>query len=149
MLCIFCKNKTRIYNSRPTHQKTQTWRRHICTMCKNTFTTKERVDLNGILKVQNGSTINPYSHDRLLVSIAVSSNQIALPAIMVSELADSVEARLCQIIANNINIITKDSIAETTIEVLTAYNKNLAIQYVNKIYKNNPPQEIISKIIQS
>ncbi|MCA9301189.1 hypothetical protein H6801_02490 [Candidatus Nomurabacteria bacterium] len=117
--------------------------------CQNTFTTKEKVDLSGILQVKDGLTLSSYSHDRLLVSIAVSSNQIALPAPMVSELTDSVEAKLCQIIANNINTIEKNIIAEITIEVLTAYNKNLAIQYVNKIYKNNPPQDIISIIIQS
>ena len=142
MLCLYCNNKTKIYNSRPTHQNTQTWRRHKCMHCQNTFTTKEKIELSGILQVKDGLTLSSYSHDRLLVSIAVSSNQIALPAPMVSELTDSVEAKLCQIIANNI-------IAEITIEVLTAYNKNLAIQYVNKIYKNNPPQDIISIIIQS
>jgi transcriptional repressor NrdR len=149
MLCLYCNNKTKIYNSRPTHQNTQTWRRHKCMYCQNTFTTKEKVDLSGILQVKDGLTLSSYSHDRLLVSIAVSSNQIALPAPMVSELTDSVEAKLCQIIANNINTIEKNIIAEITIEVLTAYNKNLAIQYVNKIYKNNPPQDIISIIIQS
>lgn len=70
MVCIYCGAKTRITNSRPQKRLLQTWRRHTCTRCQAVFTTHERADLSGSVRITypDGS-MRPYQRTQLLISL--------------------------------------------------------------------------------
>lgn len=147
MLCIHCSTKTRIYNSRSSHQKSQTWRRHRCPNCNVTFTTREKVDYSGLIQVSDGGNHHPYSPERLLLSILRASDKIPLPTGMAIELTDSIEQALQQEAFFAASPQDKILISEQALVVLKRYNKNLALQYLNQVYKNQPPTELITQLM--
>lgn len=148
MICPFCSSKTNIYNSRGTHNNSQTWRRHRCKQCLRKFTTKERVDFDGIVNINSKEMQSPYSRDRLLLSLVRASNNLSLPSHSVSELCDTIETTLQQ--AGFFNSVLQDSnmITETTIRVLKRFNTNLALQYVNNVYRAQPPHELLKQLLE-
>ena len=147
MICPFCSGKTRIYNSRSTHSKTQTWRRHRCEVCKNAFTTKEKIEWTDAVSIYTGEDRSPYSRERLLLSINRASTNLSLPTGMISELTDSVELELQQNGYFGQKKPAKQTISETTITILGRYSPHLALQYINQIYANKPPLELIKSVI--
>lgn len=147
MKCPFCNNRTRVYNSRTSHQSTQTWRRRQCLHCNKNFTTREKVDFTGVITVRSKESLAPYSRERLLLSIVRASDKLELPPETASELTDSVESELKnkQFFSAKVQeaeIIT----AEATI-ILARYDKNLAIQYLNKVYSHKPPLELLNQLL--
>ena len=149
MKCPFCQSKTRIYNSRSSHQATQTWRRRQCLYCKKAFTTREKVDFNGVVTVRSlHDSEAPYNRERLLLSLAHAGDKLNLAPETVVELTDSIELALKdkQFFARSPQEAkTIVSIATT---ILLRYNTNLALQYVNLVYSNKPPLELIRQITQ-
>lgn len=69
MFCIFCKNQTKVTNSRSSKKTASKWRRRQCLSCKKTFSTKELPDINLSVKVKSGTTIKPFLDDKLFLSI--------------------------------------------------------------------------------
>lgn len=147
MQCPFCSAKTKVYNSRRSHQATQTWRRRQCLSCSKAFTTREKVDFNGITTVRDGNDLQPYSRERLLLSIIKASQALSLAPEMPAELTDSIELKLQK--AHHFDIAELDSgtIAEITLEVLISFNANLALQYANNIHDHQPPRALIQRIL--
>lgn len=147
MTCPFCNSPTKIYNSRSTHGKTQTWRRHICTTCERVFTTRERVDWTGVTTVKTSKDTTGYSKERLLLSIARASNNLSIQPAMLAELCDSTEQQLQQNGFFNEPEQDADLITAAATMVLHRYNPNLALQYVNIVYSNNPPLELVKQLL--
>lgn len=147
MNCPFCQSSTQVYNSRRSHNSTQTWRRRRCRTCKKSFTTRERVDFSGSVLVSKKDKKRPYSRDRLFLSIVKASNNLELPPEMLSELTDSIEQKLQACDFFNHDIQDHELIIEASAMVLSQYDKNLAIQYINNVYTNKPPLEIITKLL--
>ncbi len=149
MKCPFCANKTKIYNSRATQGKTQTWRRHQCLTCNQTFTTKERIDWTGKVRVQSTKGTQPYSRERLLLSIVRATTNQTFPSGAISDLTDTIELEL----QKNSFFVGKNQPAEIITHVSTTvihrYNPNLALQYVNQVYRNKPPLELIKQLFGS
>ena len=146
MKCPFCNSKTNIYNSRPSHQGTQTWRRHVCTTCKRTFTTREKIDWTGSTKVKTASGTSPYSRERLLLSIAKAGEMLDLQPAMLAELCDSIEQELQHQGFFNENQQKASIIIETSTSVLVRYDQNLALQYINHVYASKPPLELVQRL---
>jgi transcriptional regulator NrdR family protein len=68
MVCIYCGSKTKVSNSRSSGKGT--WRRRECLSCKAIFTTREQVELEGALRVQQkDGSLEPFSRDKLLISV--------------------------------------------------------------------------------
>lgn len=149
MICPFCTHNTKIYNSRSTHSKTQTWRRHRCITCSRTFTTRERIDWSGATTVSTPDGAAEYSRERLLLSLARASNKLSLPPPMLAELCDSVEQELQQ--AGFFAKTDQDGelITQSATLVLHRYDPNLALQYVNNVYSNKPPLELIKQLVNA
>lgn len=149
MICPFCNSTTKIYNSRSTHKKTQTWRRHTCTACRRNFTTRERVDWTGATTVTTPDGSSGYSKERLLLSLAKASNNLPVKPAMLAELCDSIEIELQHqgFFAGS----TQDSelITQAAVVILHRYDPNLALQYINVIYRNNPPLEFIKHLLDA
>lgn len=147
MKCPFCSSKTRIYNSRPSHQGTQTWRRHVCTARKHTFTTREKIDWTGSTKVKTNSGTSPYSRERLLLSVAKAGEKLNLQPAMLAELCDSIEHELQHQGFFSKNEQEASVIIEASTSVLVRYDQNLVLQYVNQVYASKPPLELVQRLI--
>ena len=147
MICPFCASKTKIYNSRSTHLATQTWRRLRCTQCKRTFTTKEKIDWSGTVKVTSANESALYTKDRLLLSISRAAQQLAIPPSAIIELTDSIELELQNTGFFEANAQDADLITSTAIVTLGRFNTHMALQYANNVYRNQPPLELIKQFI--
>jgi transcriptional regulator NrdR family protein len=148
MICPFCTSKTRIYNSRSTHQSTQTWRRHRCTACTKTFTTKERIEWTGKVDVATPSGTSPYSRERLLLSISRATTNLSVLPETLSELTDSIELILQKMHFFETKHQTSAVITDACILTLKRFDPNLALQYVNQVHDNNPPPTLIKQILE-
>ena len=69
MVCIYCSAKTKVINSRAQHKINATWRRRMCLSCNDVFTSIETPDLAKIVVVVTETDIQPFSRDKLLLSI--------------------------------------------------------------------------------
>jgi transcriptional regulator NrdR family protein len=146
MNCPFCHHKTKIYNSRSSHNQTQTWRRHRCTNCSSTFTTREKIDWDGKTTVKTTSAVAPYSREHLLLSLVTASANLSLAAGTLSELTDTIESELQQINFFKESENESDLITTTATTVLARFDRNIALQYVNHVYANKPPIELIKQL---
>lgn len=147
MICPFCSSKTKIYNSRSTQSQTQTWRRHQCTACKRSFTTKERIDWTGRIKIKSSDETALYSRERLMLSLVRASNNLTLPTGALTDLTDTIELEL-----QNGEFFTGDFqeaelITHVATTVLHRYDPNVALQYINMVYRNKPPLELIKRLL--
>lgn len=147
MICPFCNNRTRIYNSRSTHQHTQTWRRHRCVACSKTFTTKEKVEWTGKVEVSTPDGTSPYSRERLLLSVSRASNNLTVLPETLSELTDSVELMLQKNHFFEAEIQESLIIVDAAVHTLKRFEPNLALQYVNQVYNNKPPLLLVKQIL--
>ena len=139
MKCPFCSKNTKVYNSRDTHQETQIWRRRNCQGCNKTFTTKEKVDWTGLISVRTPKDTSEYSRERLQLSLVRASDKLNLPTGMIAELADSIEVAMHQAGFFSQEVQESELITTTSIQILARYNRNLALQYINHVYSNQPP----------
>lgn len=147
MICPFCQSKTKIYNSRSTHGKTQTWRRHRCEQHGHTFTTRETVDLTGATTVLSDGKAVPYNPERLLISLVRAADNLTLQPGTLNELAISIELSL-----QTDGFFTQtdqpaELITTAATSVLRRYSPNMALQYVNNVHRNNPPLEVVQAIV--
>lgn len=150
MKCPFCSSRTKVYNSRSSHQSTQTWRRRECLACRKAFTTREKVDFDSLVSIKNknASKTSPYSSGRLLISIIRASSQLSLPSEAAIELSDSIELEL-----KNARFFDDSKpresieITETAIKIISRYDTHLALAYINNVFKGNPPLEILQNIV--
>ena len=147
MICPYCNNGTKIYNSRSVQEKTQTWRRHRCQKCLKCFTTKERIDWNGTVYVKAKSSTIPYSRERLLLSLLHASINLAPPLGALSDLTDTVERELQKQGFFSSPTQSTQTIIQVTTNVLHRYDPNMALQYVNNVYSNKPPLELIKQLV--
>lgn len=149
MKCPFCNASTKVYNSRSSHQSTQKWRRRQCLDCNKSFTTREKVDYTGIVSVRStDNKVSPYSREKLLLSIVRASTNLDLPPEALTELTDSIELTLKQIAFFTRATQDSNTIIESAIIVLKRYNKNLAVQYLNQVYRNNPPLATLKQLLE-
>lgn len=148
MICPFCSSPTKIYNSRKTHQGTQTWRRHRCKSCGNVFTTIEKPVLDGVINIIDEGVIESYSRERMLLSLIRVSDKMGLPTGTINELVSSIEDTLRIEGLFSKPTQEKSRISELILTVITRFNKNMALQYLNQIHNNKPPLEAIKKITQ-
>lgn len=87
-----------------------------------------------------------YSRERLLLSLVRSSNNLSLPTGGLSDLCDTVELELQKQGFFNKSPQHAESITTTVMTVLHRYNQNMAIQYINSVYRNQPPLELIKQL---
>lgn len=69
MVCIYCGSETRVTNSRPQKRSNTVWRRRFCSHCKATITSLEAVDYDRALRVRRTMSLEPFSRDKLFLSI--------------------------------------------------------------------------------
>jgi len=97
--------------------------------------------------VKTSKDTTGYSKERLLLSIARASNNLSIQPAMLAELCDSTEQQLQQNGFFNEPEQDADLITAAATMVLHRYNPNLALQYVNIVYSNNPPLELVKQLL--
>ncbi len=97
--------------------------------------------------MQSPSDLSGYSKERLLLSLAKASDNLHIKPAMLSELCDSIEAELQNSGFFNDPHQDSDLITHASTTVLHRYKPNLALQYINNVYRNNPPLELIKHLL--
>lgn len=69
MVCIYCGQGTKTTNSRSKAKTQKTWRRRSCISCKAVFTTLETADWEKSIRVKGNSSLDPFSRDKLFLSL--------------------------------------------------------------------------------
>ena len=147
MKCPFCSAKTKIYNSRSSTTKHETWRRHRCIHCDHSFTSRENIDWNGAIRITSSNSTSDYAHGTLLGSIISATIAASiLPDIAVA-LADTVEQALVERACFTEPVQNSQIIKDVCISVLSRYDKHLAIHYSNVVYDSKPPQSVLKSIL--
>lgn len=127
MVCLYCGAKTGVSNSR--HQKKQNhiWRRRVCMDCGAIFTTSESPDLLKSLIVQSGKRVQPFSRDKLFLTIHDSIKHRKTAQSDATALTDTVISRLYPLIV--VGSLKKEAIVQTTTEILRRFDKTAASHY--------------------
>lgn len=127
MVCIYCGSGTRIVNSRHQKRSNNTWRRHKCTSCGSIFSTEESVDLSKSIVVSHEDALEPFSRDKLFISIhsSLGHRKDALEA--ATALTETVMSRL--ITKNSNSKIDRRKVIEITLVVLKRFDKSAFTYY--------------------
>lgn len=127
---------------------TQTWRRHRCLGCHKTFTTREKIDWTGVVRIRSNQSTDEYDRDRLHSSLLRAASELILPANTISELCDSIE----QDLISKEFFVKEEQPAEIIItavlSVLERFNPHFALKYANQVYRGTPPLDLIQKLAE-
>lgn len=128
MVCIYCRASTQVRNSRPQKRLNQVWRRRQCLVCDSTFTTHERVDLGGSIRVRyDTGELSPFNKDALLISIYESCRHRPTAASDASALTETVIASLANEISRS--LLEREAIISAVLKVLKRFDKPAATMY--------------------
>ncbi len=128
MVCIYCDAKTSVTNSRKRARDKSVWRRHKCTSCSATFTSVEQVDWpQAVLFKANGSHTEPFSRDKLLISVHHSLQHRKDATEASTELTNTILSRLVHNIVDA--SISRATVITVTTEVIKRFDKAAAATY--------------------
>ena len=127
MKCIYCSAETRVINSRPQKRQNSIWRRRQCSDCAAVFTTSENVDLSKSLVVLHGKTLQPFSRDKLYLSVNDSLKHRKTATSDATSLTDTIISHLdAYALSGSIKNI---DIAQTALLTLKRFDKAAATHY--------------------
>lgn len=128
MVCIQCSGETRVFNSRLKKRLNKVWRRRECRECGLVFTSLEEVDYTTSLAVRNADGgLQPFSRDKLLLSLYKSLQHRRTALTDASALADTVIARLLS--QTQHSAINDQSIIATAYLVLARFDPAASVHY--------------------
>lgn len=127
MVCIYCKNETRVINSRPQKRTNRVWRRRTCMICGTTFTSVESVDLSGSIRVRDIKALQPFQRDKLLLSVYDSLKHRKTALTDATGLTDTIISKLYPLMHDA--ILNKADIIIISTEVLKRFDKAAATYY--------------------
>jgi transcriptional regulator NrdR family protein len=128
MVCIYCNGKTRIANSRRRQRDKSVWRRHKCIACNAIFTTVEQIDWSQALLFKNDNAhVEPFSRDKLLISVHHSLKHRKDAAVASTALTDTILNKLMAQIEHA--SLTRSQVIDITNEVLKKFDKASSISY--------------------
>lgn len=127
MVCVYCGNETRVINSRHQKRANSVWRRRQCMRCHTVFTSIEQADLSASIIVKKDSAIEPFSRDKLLLTIHDSLRHRKTALRDAQSLTDTVISKLSPYIHD----ATIDSliITEVSLAVLINFDQVAATHY--------------------
>lgn len=127
MLCIYCSGGTQVVNSRHQKRVNNIWRRRQCTDCGAIVTTTEKPDLFKSLLVRKGKHYNPFSRDKLFLSIHDSLRHRKTVTSDATGLTETVLGRLLPLITQA--SLNTDEITCAAIKTLQHFDKAAATYY--------------------
>lgn len=127
MVCIYCGSETSVINSRPQKRQNHIWRRRQCSSCAAVFTTSEVPDFLKSLSVVRGSNLQPFSRDKLFLSVHDSLKHRKTALGDATGLTDTIISRLYPVISSG--CVRNSDITSATSLVLEAFDKASATHY--------------------
>ena len=127
MVCIYCGSATKVLNSRPQKRANQIWRRRKCLTCRAVFTTIEAVDPTLALQFRHGKHTEPFSRDKLLLSVYDSLRHRKAAATDASVLTAAILSRLYAQIQDA--SLSRDLVTQTAAAVLGHFDPAAATHY--------------------
>ena len=133
MNCPFCfHKKTEVYNSRSTAKLHSIWRRRRCLACHQVFTTRETIDLHGIMKVQSSTKkTSPYLPWRLQLSLLQACDHRTDLEKTLAYIQDLIEQQLLLLASKKQGNIKTTDIVSACGEVLKHFDPAAYIKYLS------------------
>ncbi len=128
MKCIYCSGETKVTNSRLQKKQNQVWRRRQCLECQAVFSTAEGVTGDKSIVVQSGNAFQPFSRDKLLLSLHASLKHRKTAVSDATALTGTVLSRLYPQIADA--SLQRGVIVSTTHQILKRFDKAAATAYL-------------------
>jgi len=128
MVCIYCKGKTEIVNSRHLNRSNGTWRRRHCIECNAIVTTVEETDYSKHWVIQDkNNRYKPFLRDKLYVSVYNSLGHRKSPENDATAITTTVLSRLGK--SSKDGRIFREDIIRTTTSCLSRFDKAASVQY--------------------
>lgn len=127
MVCIYCRNETKVVNSRHQKRLNRVWRRRTCLSCGSTFTTTEAVDLSGSITVRHMKHLQPFQRDKLFMSVYDSLKHRKTALDDATGLTDTIVSKLYPLMSEA--MLEKSVIIEVTAVVLQRFDPVSATHY--------------------
>lgn len=130
MICIYCGNKTEVYNTRERKRSPSVWRRRRCISCVAQFSTIEMPDYGSNLVVEGlRGKLYPFSRDKLFLSLhkALGHRQDALNS--ATELTETIISSLLKNNHAPEGLLEIEDIAKTAYQTLGRYDPLAAATY--------------------
>lgn len=127
MNCIYCGGDTSVENSRPQKRTNSVWRRRKCKDCRTVFTSNEALDLHGSIVVHSESHVEPFSRDKLFLSIHDSLKHRKSPLSDAKALTDTILKQVLTVITSP--SLEKQQITTICHETLQKFDKTAATHY--------------------
>ncbi len=128
MVCLYCRQKTHVNNSRPKKKLNQLWRRRQCQSCAAVFTTVERIDLEKSLSVKRPKGLEAFLWQKLFISMHESLKHAKNPEKTAHDLLETVCASLAQKYGKQ-GFVRPAEIIHETIETLARYDQVAGAHY--------------------
>lgn len=128
MVCIYCNSDTYVVNSRPQKRMNSIWRRRQCRDCGAIFTSIEAADLTYSVSYKKPTgEIEPFSRDKLLISIHESCKHRKNPQEDASALTDTIIQQVLPTIRDA--TVTRGDIVVIAKKTLARFDKTAATHY--------------------
>ncbi len=135
-----------MYNSRPTREYTQIWRRRRCLSCKKTFSTYERIDMQYLKIIKEMNRHETYSRTRLYNSITSVMNGDKQKLDQLDALVDTIESKLIRLGQASIYI---SQLSQAVNSTLARYDLSLWLAYIGqqtKIQSKSDLKKLLSNL---
>lgn len=127
MVCIHCGGKTKVGNSRRQQRGNQVWRRRQCLKCGAVFSTLEAVQYELAWTVRREKRFEPFSRDKLFLSLYRSCQHRKHALKDASGLTDTVINKLRGLAAGG--ALNGADIALTAQVALNRFDKAASVHY--------------------
>ena len=127
MVCVYCSGDTQVTNSRHQKKANQVWRRRKCLVCSAVFSSTERVEIAQALTVKTNKGLEPFSRDKLFLSIYDTLKHRKTALRDATSLTATIISRLYTKIDNP--IVERANIVEATSLTLKRFDKAALTAY--------------------
>ena len=136
MVCIYCKAKTEITNTRHLARNNTTWRRRHCLKCGALITTTEAADYgrSWVVSDEHSSRLSPFSRDKLFLSVYDSLKHRKTAVSDAGALTSTIISTLAKTCPDG--QIAKQRLTATVIDCLKRFDKTSSVHY-QAYYANN------------
>ncbi len=128
MVCVYCKSKLAVTNSRPQKRTNSVWRRRGCPKCKALFTTVETVNYGSLFIYKSpGIPIEPFSEAKLLISVYEACKHRKSPEEDAKHLTDTIMYRLFA--SSPGTTVQRNLVIKNALAALRQFDKVASVQY--------------------
>lgn len=130
MVCIYCRSKTEVTNSRLQKKTNAIWRRRRCTVCQAIFTSTEHIAYESSLAIGYGTShIAPFQRDILFLSIYDACRHRKHATSDAAALTETVIGKLLQLGTKD-GVVPRNVLVSTAEETLKRFDTAASVHYL-------------------